>query len=253
VGLLVDSVGDGAQALAQVDPARHEVVLMDLQMPVLDGLSATRQMRQRPELAQLPIVALTANAFDEDKAACLAADMNDFVGKPVQPEALYHCLLTWLPTVAQPAQAMAVPPAAPEPAPTDALPAWVGRVAAVPGMDPDLGLRMVRGNHALYLHVLRLFLRNHLDDPAALRQAADAADLAALHRLAHSLKGLGGTVGAPGLTALATELDGNARRPEPDLPTCQRQAAALADTLQRQLAALGQALADPSGEATPGR
>jgi CheY-like chemotaxis protein len=243
----VDSVADGAQALAQVDPARHHVVLMDLQMPVLDGLSATRQMRQRPELAQLPIVALTANAFDEDKAACLAAGMNDFVGKPVQPEALYRCLLAWLPPVATPAQpATATTPAAaaaPQAAP-DAAPAWVDRVATVPGMDTDLGLRMLNGNASLYLHVLQLFQRNHSEDVPALRQAADAADWAALHRLAHSLKGLGGTVGAPGLTALAAVLDAAVRQAEPDLAACQRHTAALADALQRLLAGLGAALAD---------
>jgi CheY-like chemotaxis protein len=108
VGLLVDTVVDGQQAVDKAATGRYDLVLMDMQMPRLDGLAATRAIRSLPGCAQLPILAMTANAFIEDRAACLAAGMNDFVSKPVDPNVLYPCLLKWLPVggAAPPASAV---------------------------------------------------------------------------------------------------------------------------------------------------
>jgi CheY-like chemotaxis protein len=93
----VDVVGDGEAALRQLRQQRYDLVLMDMQMPVLDGLQATLALRAQPALAALPVIAVTANAFEEDRAECLAAGMNDFIPKPVDAEALYATLLKWLP------------------------------------------------------------------------------------------------------------------------------------------------------------
>jgi two-component system sensor histidine kinase/response regulator len=94
--LAVDVVGDGAQAVEQVRAHDYALVLMDVQMPVLDGLQATRAIRALPGRAQLPILAMTANAYTEDREACLAAGMNDHIAKPVVPAQLTACLLRWL-------------------------------------------------------------------------------------------------------------------------------------------------------------
>jgi two-component system, sensor histidine kinase and response regulator len=76
---------------------RYDLVLMDMQMPVMDGVTATMEMRKQPRLQQLPIVAMTANAMQRDRERCLGAGMNDFIAKPIDPDTLYAVLLKWLP------------------------------------------------------------------------------------------------------------------------------------------------------------
>ena len=95
-GLQVDVADNGHQALSRVREARYHLVLMDIQMPGMDGMEATRAIRRDFDGGQLPIVAMTANAFGEDRAACLEAGMNDHIGKPVDPNALFEVVLRWL-------------------------------------------------------------------------------------------------------------------------------------------------------------
>jgi len=96
-GLPLDLAVDGEQALARVQETRYDLILMDLQMPGIDGLEATRRIRALPCAAATPIVAMTANAFAEDREYCLAAGMNDHLAKPVDPESLRRILQRWLP------------------------------------------------------------------------------------------------------------------------------------------------------------
>jgi hypothetical protein len=96
VGMNADMACDGQEAVAAVQARTYDLVLMDMQMPVLDGLAATRQIRSLPGGAHLPVIAMTANAFSEDRDKCLAAGMNDFVAKPFRPEELYEVVLRWL-------------------------------------------------------------------------------------------------------------------------------------------------------------
>mgnify|MGYP001324543852 CR=1 FL=1 len=97
LGLLVDTAVDGREAVERVAAGRYDLVLMDMQMPRLDGLDATREIRALPGCATLPVIAMTANAFDHNRAECLAAGMNDFVTKPVDLPALAATLRRWAP------------------------------------------------------------------------------------------------------------------------------------------------------------
>ena len=92
----VDVAEDGAAAVRMVALQHYDLILMDVQMPVMDGLEATRRIRLLARGATTPIIALTANAFAEDRAECLAAGMDDFLAKPFHPDVLYELVVTWL-------------------------------------------------------------------------------------------------------------------------------------------------------------
>ena len=95
-GLVVDVVKNGQEAVERVQRQAYALVLMDMQMPLMNGIEATRAIRRLPAAAGLPILAMTANAFNEDRARCLEAGMDDHIGKPVAPPVLYATLLRWL-------------------------------------------------------------------------------------------------------------------------------------------------------------
>lgn len=182
VGVQVSVSDNGQQALQQVGEQAFDLLLMDVQMPVLDGLAATRAIRQLGPRGQLPIIAISASTFTEDRQRCLAAGMDDFLAKPIRIEQLYACLAQHLGRHA--ARLPGEPDAAPR-ADQPALP----RIA---GLDTGLGLQHSGGEHALYLDLLQRLLDGERDSPARLRRALDDADLLGAQRLAHTLKGLAG-------------------------------------------------------------
>ncbi|MGC3985219.1 MAG: response regulator [Pseudorhodoferax sp.] len=248
-GFAVDLAVDGQQAIDRIAATTvpgatpYDLVLMDMQMPVLDGVAATRLLRQDGRHAGLPILAMTANAMAADRQRCLEAGMQDFVAKPIEPDALWRALAQWI----RPREGLGGLPVAvqavvaQDDAPVLARP--------VPGLDVAKGLRRVLGKRALYLTLLGKFVEGQRDAVAAVQQAVAAGDRATAERLAHTLKGVAGNIGALQLQGLAAELEEGLRGETPAARLQQ-----LLDAVAAPLQALVQAIEEQlPNEALPSR
>lgn len=210
-GFAVDVAEHGAQALELMHRSRYDLVFMDMQMPVMDGVTATRAIRQVKALEDVPIVAMTANAMEQDRHKCMDAGMNDFLLKPIHPGDLWKVVLRWVrlrPTAPALASAAAAQPAA---AP-QAGPAPDGLPQGIPGLDTVLGLSRMMGKRPLYLAMLRRYATGQREVMHDIRQALAAKDLRTAERLAHTSKAVSGTVGATLVQARATEVESALRQ-----------------------------------------
>ncbi|KAA0678619.1 response regulator [Roseomonas genomospecies 6] len=250
-GLVVEVAENGAIAVEMVQAASYDLVLMDMQMPVMDGIAATLEIR-RLGFAGLPIVAMTANAMQADRDRCLDAGMNDYLAKPIDPDALWATLLAWV--VPRAGLGAGAPPL-PLPAPAtadDAADDADAPPAGIPGLDTAAGLSRVLGKKRLYRDLLRKFIAGQKGAVSAIRAALDEGDLATAERHAHTLKGTAGNIGALPVQDAAANLEAAIReeRPRPEIDA---RLAELEPPLGALLAHLEAALAAPADAGpTPG-
>ena len=238
VGGEVRAASDGRQGVelleAAADPVPYDVVLMDIQMPEMDGYQATARLRSQERFAALPIVAMTAHATIEERQRCVSVGMNEHVAKPIDPAALYdvlgrYCVAAHVP---QPTTNAPVEPVSNE-------------LPTVDGLDTMQGLRRVAGNRKLYLSLLRQFVEGHADAADRIRESLRQGERSVAERLAHTVNGTAGNIAAGPVQAAAGALE-KAIRDNVEAARVESLRAQLGESLFRLSSALRPMLADPA-------
>lgn len=205
-GLVVECAVDGVDGLERASSKQFDLILMDVQMPGLDGLEATRLIRCLPGWEGKPILAMTANVFADDREACKDAGMNDFVAKPIDPDEVYRLLTKWLPV---------------RRSGTEIQSSDGGRnrtnlqllqnFKASNTLDVAYGLSLVRGNKEKYLRLIRMFAEAHAGDATFLMEHVNSGETDLIRRIAHDIKGAAGNIGAKSVLESASRLSESLR------------------------------------------
>ncbi|MFZ6731676.1 two-component regulator propeller domain-containing protein [Undibacterium sp. Ji42W] len=217
-GMIVDVADNGRIAIDKLNQGNpYDIVLMDLQMPEMDGYAATTIIRSYPEWLDLPIIAMTAHAMNEERQRCLDTGMNDHIAKPIDPDSFFATLARWcgqrMPgyqaedLASAPAATAAAVVAAPA---TNAEPAKTETPVhdlTIPGVDVAPALRRCSQNLDLYLRLLQIFVESAAATPDKIRQALEHGDRGTAEREAHTMRGAAGNIGATALAVVSTELE----------------------------------------------
>ena len=200
--VFVDLAENGEVALGMIRDNDYDIVLMDMQMPVMDGIEATRIIRSEPRFKSLPIVAMTANAMESDRELCLEAGMNDHIAKPIDPDQLFGVLLRWIHRAGgdgRIARGHAAAPSANSHASDGPL--------DIQGIEVRAGLKRTGDNRQRYEALLHKFAEQQAGTVESMKAALSIGDAATAERAAHSLKGAAGTLGAASLSEAAAEAE----------------------------------------------
>jgi two-component system sensor histidine kinase/response regulator len=197
-GILVSLAGNGQEALDLIEEQTFDGVLMDIQMPVMDGYTATRRLREDERYRELPIIAMTANAMADDIERCLSSGMNGHISKPINVTEMFRTMAQWI-TPATPVQDVVEVKSEQEQL-SQALP-------SIRGLNTGSGLATVQGNTELYLKLLKKFQKSQKAFETDFRDAIKARDLDTATRLAHTLKGVSGNIGASVIQKAAGTLE----------------------------------------------
>lgn len=195
-GFEISMANNGKDAIAMVTQGNYDMVLMDMHMPVMDGVTATIKIRKDERFKSLPIISMTANAMVQDQAKCVAAGMNDHVVKPIYPDDLFRILLKWI----KPTHDAELPANQIISEQSDDLP-------HIDGLNTKSVLMRLAGRKSLYLNMLHNYAPNQETMPAELRAALKANNRKMAERLAHTMQGVNGNIGATRLQSMASELE----------------------------------------------
>jgi PAS domain S-box-containing protein len=207
-GVIVDVANDGAEAVSKVARAgksAYDAILMDWQMPVMDGFEATRRIRSDPRFSNLPILAMTANAMVGDRDKCLEAGMNDHIAKPIDIDRLVATLARWIPLKPKkPQEEQSAANAAEDVAPAVAM---RDDFPALPGVDVEDARKRLRGNGKMYRRLMQLFLEDQSEAGTVIASFLASGDRNSAQRAAHNLKGLAANLGAAEVKNVAQALE----------------------------------------------
>jgi two-component system sensor histidine kinase/response regulator len=201
--LSIETAENGAVAVQMITKQSYDLVLMDMQMPVMDGVTATKAIRSNPKFQSLPIIAMTANAMDRDRQMCLEAGMNDHLAKPIDPDKLFEALLRW---IAPRAAAAAAVSSAGSPQQPSAI-VVNSDLLVIPGFDTVTALKRTGGNRKRYESLLSRFADSQASVVSDVRAALAANDSPTAQRLAHSLKGAAANLGSNTLAEVAAKAE----------------------------------------------
>jgi PAS domain S-box-containing protein len=232
-GIVVSLAPNGREAVAMVEAHPYDLVLMDLQMPVMDGLEACRKIREKGRFSALPILAMTAHALVEDRQKCLKAGMNDHITKPIDPPALFSALAKAL----KPGSSIEGLRSEPR---VHALP-------AISGIDLETGLNRVSGNRKLYRQLLDRFKERYAAADEELKGLLSIQDAETARRLVHSIKGVSGNIGAMDLYNGADALETAMLKDPEGLP--ERLLKRFGAALHQLIDAIGRIAEDPTFQA----
>jgi CheY-like chemotaxis protein len=235
-GAIVSVANHGGEAVRILtegkQPPPFDIVFMDLQMPEMDGFTATRLLRSRPDLQELPIIAMTAHALVEERQRCLEVGMNDHVSKPIEPDALFATLMRW----AKPRQAQGARTESRAAKPLDDA-----IFPEIDGVDAAGGLRRVAGNKRLYRDLLAQFASKQNEVTSQISAAIESGDNKLAERIVHTVKGVAGNIGLGELFTAAEKLERAIREADSAVPALAEEFAQVAS---RQVQAVRRAMDD---------
>lgn len=202
-GFIVDVANNGMESVDILMKAgelpEYDLVLMDIQMPVMDGYTASEEIRKLENCRELPIIAMTADVMEGVRERCRECGMNDYITKPINPEELFNTLLKWIkPGVRQIVS---------KPAPEEKIDVDSEQIPEIKGIDTGAGLKRVADNRKLYRSLLNKFTRDFADSYRELNRLAAIEDWEAAQHLAHTVKGVAGNLGAKNIEKSAADLE----------------------------------------------
>ena len=209
VGLTTMIANNGKEALELLKPDSFDLVLMDLQMPVMDGLTATKEIRAKEEeyFKKVPILAMSARAFQKDKEECYDAGMNSYIVKPIDPSLLYEDLAKYLPIAAEGSGAPAKTVIAENNQLSEDESNFVARFSKVRNFDAAAGLYHANSNKNIYMRILHGFVRDYSGNNFELRKLIETAKFEEATRITHTIKGLCGTIGSSHVQSLGAKVE----------------------------------------------